>query len=633
MTKQVQQLDRVVIRFAGDSGDGMQLTGDRFTQETAVVRQRPVDPAELPGRDPRPSRAPCPACLSFQLHFADHDILTPGDAPRRAGRDEPGRAEGEPRRPAARRRRSSSTPTTSPRARLARVGYETNPLEDGSLDGYNVHALALTSHDGRGARRRSSCREGRRARRRTCSRSACCPGSTTGPTEGTITFLASKFAKQARHPRRQHRRVPGRLELRRDHRGVRGLLRDQAGPAAGGHATATSPATWPWPTAWSPRPGRPSCRCSSAPTRSRRPRTSCTSCPSTSASACAPSRPRTRSPAIGAALGRRVRWLARRDDDLRSGHRAEGRDDRAGRVARAAAGHLSTSSAAGRRPACRPRPSSPTCCRRCSAATARRRCRSIAPQSPGRLLRRRDRGGPDRARPTGPRCSCCPTATWPTAPSRGGCRTSTTLPDLTGRVRRPSPTAPARDGPFLPYLRDPETLARPWASRAPPGLEHRIGGIEKADGTGNISYDPDNHDFMVRTRQAKVDGIAPTSPTLEVDDPSGDGRACWCSAGARPTARSARPAAGCGKRGGSSRAGAPAPPEPVPGQPRRGAARATTGSSIPEMNLGQLALLIRAQVPGRRDRLQPGPRPAVQGRPELAGVDPRHCDRAMPEPR
>jgi 2-oxoglutarate ferredoxin oxidoreductase subunit alpha len=77
------------------------------------------------------------------------------------------------------------------------------------------------------------------------------------------------------------------------------------------------------------------------------------------------------------------------------------------------------------------------------------------------------------------------------------------------------------EGTFLPYLRDPETLARPWAIPGTPGLEHRIGGIEKADKTGNISYEPDNHDFMVRTRQAKVDGIARSLAPLVVDDPGG----------------------------------------------------------------------------------------------------------------
>ena len=73
---------------------------------------------------------------------------------------------------------------------------------------------------------------------------------------------------------------------------------------------------------------------------------------------------------------------------------------------------------------------------------------------------------------------------------------------------------------FWPYLRDDETLARPWAIPGTPGLEHRIGGLEKGDGHGNISYDPANHDLMVRTRQAKVDRIADSLPPLEVDDPS-----------------------------------------------------------------------------------------------------------------
>ena len=75
------------------------------------------------------------------------------------------------------------------------------------------------------------------------------------------------------------------------------------------------------------------------------------------------------------------------------------------------------------------------------------------------------------------------------------------------------------DGDFWPYLRDPETLARDWAIPGTPGLEHRIGGLEKADGTGNVSYDPDNHEHMVRLRAAKVAGV--DVPDLEVDDPDG----------------------------------------------------------------------------------------------------------------
>jgi 2-oxoglutarate ferredoxin oxidoreductase subunit alpha len=82
-------------------------------------------------------------------------------------------------------------------------------------------------------------------------------------------------------------------------------------------------------------------------------------------------------------------------------------------------------------------------------------------------------------------------------------------------------TEPPGEGPFLPYARDPETLARPWALPGTPGLQHRIGGLEKADGTGNVSYDPDNHDLMTRLRARKVAGIAADIPELEVDDPYG----------------------------------------------------------------------------------------------------------------
>ncbi len=76
------------------------------------------------------------------------------------------------------------------------------------------------------------------------------------------------------------------------------------------------------------------------------------------------------------------------------------------------------------------------------------------------------------------------------------------------------------DGPFQPYLRDPETLARPWAVPGTAGLEHRIGGLEKADGTGNVSYDPDNHHKMQLLRAAKVAGIAKDIAPLDVFGPA-----------------------------------------------------------------------------------------------------------------
>jgi 2-oxoglutarate ferredoxin oxidoreductase subunit alpha len=97
------------------------------------------------------------------------------------------------------------------------------------------------------------------------------------------------------------------------------------------------------------------------------------------------------------------------------------------------------------------------------------------------------------------------------------------LPDVAALPEIPVEfaTAPNRDGEFLPYVRDPETLARAWAIPGTPGLEHRLGGLEKQDETGNVSYDPDNHDRMVRLRAQKVANIAADIPELEVDDPDG----------------------------------------------------------------------------------------------------------------
>ncbi|OGK81254.1 MAG: 2-oxoglutarate ferredoxin oxidoreductase subunit alpha [Candidatus Rokubacteria bacterium GWC2_70_16] len=72
---------------------------------------------------------------------------------------------------------------------------------------------------------------------------------------------------------------------------------------------------------------------------------------------------------------------------------------------------------------------------------------------------------------------------------------------------------------FFPYLRDPATLARPWVRPGTPGLEHRIGGIEKEDVTGNISYEPENHDYMVRMRAEKVRRVAQEIPPTTINGP------------------------------------------------------------------------------------------------------------------
>ena len=109
----------------------------------------------------------------------------------------------------------------------------------------------------------------------------------------------------------------------------------------------------------------------------------------------------------------------------------------------------------------------------------------------------------------GPRASC--------RRSRSSTRPGRTATG-TDRPRR-TRTAPGEAGKFLPYKRD-EYLARPWAIPGTPGLEHRIGGIEKQDVTGNINYEPANHEHMVRTRAKKIENIALTIPDLEVTGPA-----------------------------------------------------------------------------------------------------------------
>src|SRR3954453_11373773 len=142
-TKPVERVERVVIRFAGDSGDGMQLTGDRFTAETASLGN---DLATLPNF-PAEIRAPqgtLPGVSSFQLHFADHQVLTPGDAPDVLVAMNPAALKANLRDlPRAAVIILDSDEFT--KRNLTKVGYAGDPREDGSLDSYQVHALPLTS--------------------------------------------------------------------------------------------------------------------------------------------------------------------------------------------------------------------------------------------------------------------------------------------------------------------------------------------------------------------------------------------------------------------------------------------------------------------------------------------------------
>jgi 2-oxoglutarate ferredoxin oxidoreductase subunit alpha len=147
------------------------------------------------------------------------------------------------------------------------------------------------------------------------------------------------------------------------------------------------------------------------------------------------------------------------------------------------------------------------------------------------------------------------------------------------------------DEPFQPYARDPDTLARQFAIPGTPGLEHRIGGLEAANGSGAISYEPANHDLMVRIRQAKIDGIS--VPDLEVDDPTGDAELLLIGWGSSygPIGEACRRA----RRKGTKVAHAHLRYlNPFPAN-LGDVLRRYPKVVAPEMNLGQLALLLRGK--------------------------------------
>ncbi len=190
--KSVERVDRVVIRFAGDSGDGMQLTGDRFTAQTANLGNDlatlPNFPAEI-----RAPRGTLPGVSSFQLQFADHDVMTPGDQPDVLVA----------MNPAALRANLADLPRGAviiadadefTARNLHRVGYGGDPLHDGTLDSFRVHALPLTSMTVESLRAFDITRkEAERAKNMFAL--GLVSWLYTRPTEPTERFLRARFAR------------------------------------------------------------------------------------------------------------------------------------------------------------------------------------------------------------------------------------------------------------------------------------------------------------------------------------------------------------------------------------------------------------------------------------------------------
>jgi 2-oxoglutarate ferredoxin oxidoreductase subunit alpha len=511
MAKPVEQLDRVVIRFAGDSGDGMQLTGSRFTSETAVLGN---DLSTLPDF-PAEIRAPAgslPGVSGFQIHFSDHDILTPGDAPNVLVA----------MNPAALKTNLGDLPKGGmlivntdafSERNLDKAGFAQNPLEDGSLDEYHVHEVPLTSLTLEALKEIDVTK--REAER---SKNMFALGLMSWlyhrPTEGTVAFLERKFASKPEIAEANVKAFKAGYaygETSEDFAVTYEVKPARLRPGTYRNVTGNQALAMGLVAA-SVKSGLP---------------LFLGAYPITPASDI-------------------LQDLARHKN---FGVRTFQAEDEIGAVG--AALGASFGGALG------------VCTSSGPGVVLKMETIGLAVTLELPLLILDiQRAGPSTGMPTKPEQADLLLALFGrnaesplpvvAAATPGDCfdaaieaarialkyRTPVflmsdaylangsepwLLPDVDSLPEIPVEfaTEPNHDGTFWPYVRDDATLARQWAIPGTPGLEHRIGGLEKQEGTGNVSYDPENHDYMVRLRAGKVAGIANDMPELEVDHQEG----------------------------------------------------------------------------------------------------------------
>ncbi|MFJ4807454.1 2-oxoacid:acceptor oxidoreductase subunit alpha [Streptomyces longwoodensis] len=516
VTYQTQQLGRVVIRFSGDSGDGMQLTGDLFTSETASFGN---DLATLPNF-PAEIRAPAgtlPGVSSFQLHFADHDILTPGDAPNVLVAMNPAALKANIADVPRGGEVIVNTDEFTNRA-LQKVGYAASPLEDGSLDGYHVHAVPLTTLTvealkGFGLSRKEAER----------SKNMFALGLLSWlyhrPTEGTEKFLRTKFAKKpaiAEANIAAFRAGWNFGETTEDFAVSYevapaaqafpvGTYRNISGNLALAYGLITASRQADLPLFLGSYPITPASdilhelsRHKNFGVRTFQAEDEIAAVGAALGAAFGGSLAVTTTSGPGVTIKQETIGLAVSLElpllivDIQRGGPSTGLPTKTEQADLLQAMYGRN----GEAPVPVVAPKTPADCFDAAVEAARI---ALTYRTPVFLLS-------DGYLANGSEPWRIPELD--------------ELPDLRVQFAQ-GPNHTLDDGTevFWPYLRDPQTLARPWAVPGTPGLEHRIGGIEKQDGTGNISYDPANHDHMVRTRQAKIDGI--DVPDLQVDDPHG----------------------------------------------------------------------------------------------------------------
>jgi 2-oxoglutarate ferredoxin oxidoreductase subunit alpha len=504
--------DRVVIRFAGDSGDGMQLTGDRFTSDTASLGN---DFATLPNF-PAEIRAPqgtVAGVSSFQLHFADTDIKTPGDKPDVLVAMNPAALKanlGDLKRGGV----IIADAHEFTKRNLAKVGYAADPLTDGSLVDYQLHAIDLTGLTvGSVEQFKLGRKEASRAKNMFAL--GLLTWLFTRPVEHTLEFLDRKFG--------------GKPEIRDSNKAA----------FLAGHAFGETTETFAVRFEVAAAPALPGTYRQITGNKAL--------ALGLIAGSVASGLPLFLGAYPITPASDVLHELSKAKDQGVTTFQAEDEIAAVGAALGASyAGHLGVTSTSGPGMALKSETISLAVMleqplvicdiQRAGPATGMPTKTEQADLLQAMFGRHGEAPLPVIAAQSPADCfdaaieavRIALTYRTPVILLTDGYLANGAEPWLLPDLASLPPIDPAfatepngPDGTFLPYLRD-ETRARPWAVPGTPGLEHRIGGIEKADKTGNVSYAPDNHELMVRARQAKVDGIVADVPDLVVDDPDGD---------------------------------------------------------------------------------------------------------------
>ena len=573
-----QKLEKVVIRFAGDSGDGMQLTGDRFTSEAALfgndLATQPNYPAEI-----RAPQGTLPGVSSFQIQIADYDILTAGDRPDVLVA----------MNPAALKANVSDLPRGGliiansdefTKRNLAKVGYDSNPLESDELSDYVVQAVPMTTLTlGAVEEIGATMKDGQRAknmfalgllswmygRELAHSEAFIREKFARKPDVAEANVLALKagwnFGETTEAFATTYEVAPAKLKTG-EYRQISGNTALAYGLVAAGQLSNLQLVLGTYPITpasdilhelskhknfnvmtFQAEDEIAGIGAAIGASYGGALGVTSTSGPGISL----------KSEAIGLAVMTELPLIV---IDVQRGGPSTGLPTKTEQadLLQAMFGRN------GESPVALLAPRSPSDCFDIAVEAARI---AIDYHTPVMILS-------DGAIANG-------SEPW-------------AIPDIS--TYEPIEHTFAKEGePFQPYARDPETLARQFAVPGTPGLAHRIGGLESANGSGNISYEPKNHDLMVRLRQEKIAGIK--VPDLEVDDPTGDAELLMLGWGSSygPIGEACRRARRKGIKVAHAQLRHLNPFPANLGDVLNKYAKVV----VPEMNLGQLALLLRGR--------------------------------------